>query len=234
MEFSQWLLAGVSGYLSHGPFAAVPLGNEISFVVLCVAGFWGGVWLLRWGAWVLYLYLLAYLTPWARVTRVVRHVDGDTIRVAPLRRSREKSLAVRFIGVDTPESRRSLHQDVAPFGKEAAQYTASRLPLQQRVILRFDVEPQDRFGRALAYVYLPSGEFFNATLVQLGYGWARCYPPNQRYAAQLEQLEQRAQAQGLGLWKIYESRKVLRSDYRRSREYKHFMRQVSTRSRQTS
>lgn len=228
------LLGVVGWFLDAGPLASLPLGNEILFVVLCILGFWLLVWLLGRGALVLWLHLLAYLTPWGFATRVVAHVDGDTVRVVPPRRSRDKSVPIRLIGVDTPESRRSLHQDVAPFGKEAAQYTANRLKIHQRVILRFDREKFDRFGRYLAYLYLPGGEFFNATLVREGYGWSRRYPPNVKFATYLDRLESRARRRGLGLWKVYEERKVLRSDYRRSQDYRKFMRQHGGRQRRAS
>jgi len=228
------LLASIRWFLDYGPLGSLPLGNELLFVLVCILGFWLLVWLAYRGARILQLHAIAYLTPWGFATRIVAHVDGDTVRVVPPRRSREKSISVRLIGVDTPESRRSLYQDIAPFGKEAAHYTASRLKLRQRVILRYDREKHDRFGRHLAYLYLPGGEFFNATLVRDGYGWSRRYPPNVKFAHYFDRLEARARARQLGLWRIYDDRKSLRPEYRKSQDYRQFMRQHGSRRRRVS
>ena len=233
-DLYQTLLAAIRWFLEHAPLGGLPLGNEILFVLTCILVFWALVWLGRRIGRIVQLHAMAYLTPWGVVTRIVKHVDGDTVRVAPPRRSREKSISVRFIGVDTPESRRSLHQDIAPFGKEAAQYTASRLALRQRVILLFDQDRFDRFGRYLAYVYLPGGEFFNATLVREGYGWSRRYPPNVKFADYFDGLEARARERQLGLWQIYTERKVLRPEYRKSQAYRQFMRQYGSGRRRAS
>ena len=56
------------------------------------------------------------------VCRVERIVDGDTIVVV----SEGKSVRVRFIGVDTPETVKP-NSEAEPFGAEAAQYTANRI-----------------------------------------------------------------------------------------------------------
>jgi len=53
---------------------------------------------------------------------------------------------VRFIGVNTPES--TIEHE--PYGKEASNYTKSRLPVDTRVWLETDVQLRDRYGRILA------------------------------------------------------------------------------------
>ena len=42
----------------------------------------------------------------------------------------------------------------------------------KRVRLEYDQERQDRYGRTLAYVYLPDGTFANAEIIRRGYGHA--------------------------------------------------------------
>jgi micrococcal nuclease len=130
--------------------------------------------------------------------RVLRVVDGDTILVR-WHGARER---VRYIGIDTPES-------VAPgrpvecFGKAAAAEN-TRLVAGRTVTLRTDVEARDRYGRLLAYVYLPSSGgrmFVNAELVRRGYAQPLTIPPNVRHASELRALAAQARAADRGLWR---------------------------------
>jgi micrococcal nuclease len=127
--------------------------------------------------------------------RVVRVVDGDTIRVA-LPSGEE---AVRYIGVDTPESVKP-GSPVECFGRRAAAFNR-RLVEGERVRLVADAEPRDRYGRLLAYVYRErDGLFVNAELVRRGYASAYTVPPNVRHEARFRLLAARARATGAGLW----------------------------------
>src|SRR5215218_9248099 len=96
--------------------------------------------------------------------RVARVVDGDTIRVE-LPSGEE---AVRYIGIDTPESVKP-GAPVECFAKRASAFN-ERLVAGERVRLVRDVEERDRYGRLLAYVYRQrDGLFVNAELVRGGY-----------------------------------------------------------------
>ncbi len=124
---------------------------------------------------------------------VERHVDGDTIVVVAGRK-------VRLIGIDTPETH-DPRKPVQCFGREAALFTASLLPVGERVRLVADVEPLDRYGRTLAYVYrLRDGLFVNAELVRRGYASAYTYPPDVAHADELVALARQAREAGAGLW----------------------------------
>lgn len=57
------------------------------------------------------------------------------------------------------------------------------------VRLEFDAERKDRFGRTLAYVYLPDATFLNAEIVKQGYGHAYTQFPF-RYLEQFRVYEQ--------------------------------------------
>jgi micrococcal nuclease len=127
--------------------------------------------------------------------RVVRVVDGDTIRVA-LPSGEE---AVRYIGVDTPESVRP-GSPVECFARRASAFN-ERLVAGERVRLVRDVEARDRYGRLLAYVYRArDGLFVNAELVRRGYATATTFPPNVAHARELRRLANRARVSGRGLW----------------------------------
>jgi micrococcal nuclease len=127
----------------------------------------------------------------APVTRLcVRVVDGDTLEL-------DGGERVRLIGVDTPETV-DPRRPVQYFGKEASAFTR-RLAQGKTVRLEFDQDTQDRYGRTLAYVYLPDGAFLNAEIIRQGYGHAYTRFPF-RYQAEFLALEREAREQGRGLW----------------------------------
>jgi micrococcal nuclease len=126
---------------------------------------------------------------------VTRVVDGDTIHVR-VRGKREK---VRYIGIDTPESKRP-GTPVACYARAAAAFN-SRLVGGRRVELRTDAEPRDRYGRLLAYVRRrPDGLFVNAELVRRGFATILTIPPNVTHASLFLRLERQAREAGRGLW----------------------------------
>lgn len=126
--------------------------------------------------------------------RVLRVIDGDTI-VANLEGRDEK---VRYIGMNTPEVHHP-RKGEQPGGREAAAVNR-RLVEGQTVRLEFDVQPRDRYGRLLAYVYVGT-LMVNAELVRLGYAQVATYPPNVRYQDLFLRLQRDAREAGRGLWK---------------------------------
>lgn len=119
---------------------------------------------------------------WVLVTRVV---DGDTIKVG--RGWRENT--VRLIGVDTPETVHP-YKDIEYFGPEASKFT-KEMVLKKKVHLEFESRiKHDRYGRLLAYVFLPDRTFLNALIIKEGYGQASAPHPFKYYRKfQLHQLE---------------------------------------------
>ena len=136
------------------------------------------------------------LGPGARfAATVTRVVDGDTVHV----RVGDRVETVRYIGMDTPETVKP-NAPVQCFGK-AASAANRRLVDGQRVRLRLDAEPRDRYGRLLAYVYRRrDGLFVNAALVRGGFATILTIAPNIAHAAELRALERGARARRRGLW----------------------------------
>ena len=122
---------------------------------------------------------------------VERVVDGDTVVLVGGER-------VRYIGVDTPE----LHhpkKNVQPYAREAMEFNR-RLVEGQKVRLEMDVEPKDKYGRTLAYVYLEDGRLVNAELLKEGYAQLLTIPPNVRYVDLFTGLQRQAREAKRGLW----------------------------------
>jgi micrococcal nuclease len=136
----------------------------------------------------------------ARVTDVV---DGDTIEVLLPDGSEED---VRYIGIDTPESVKP--DSPVECGGPLASHVNERLVGGRIVLLRFDTELRDRYGRLLAYVYLPADPhekgardvLVNAELVRRGLARTLEIEPNTALAELFAALQEHAAQAGLGLW----------------------------------
>lgn len=126
-----------------------------------------------------------------RVYRVERVVDGDTVILERLGR-------VRLIGVNTPETV-DPRRPVERFGAEASVFLKELLT-GARVRVEYDQERTDRYGRTLAYLFLPDGTFVNEEIIRRGYGFAYTRFPF-RYLERFRQREREAREAGAGLWK---------------------------------
>lgn len=126
---------------------------------------------------------------------VTEVVDGDTIKVS-------SGKTVRFIGIDTPETK-DPRRPVGCFGKEASNETKSLLD-GKVVILKKDISETDKYGRLLRYIFLPleSGQilFVNDYLVREGFAKASTYPPDVKYNDTLREAEKQAREGNKGLW----------------------------------
>lgn len=128
-----------------------------------------------------------------RSATLERVVDGDTI-IVRLSGARER---LRYIGIDTPESVAEMPRE--RLGKEAAAHNA-RVLKSGPLLVEFDVQRRDRFGRLLAYVW--AGDVFvNRRLVLDGYAQVATFPPNVRYEAELLDAQRKAREAKVGLWR---------------------------------
>ena len=135
----------------------------------------------------------SYISPKPSNAKVLRVIDGDTIEV----QIDGKSHSVRYIGIDTPETRHP-SKEVEFLGPEAS--ARNRALVEDKIVqLEKDVSEMDRYGRLLRYVYI-NGQMVNAILVQEGYAQVSTYPPDVKYSDDLRALQQQAVDQGIGLW----------------------------------
>ncbi len=119
---------------------------------------------------------------------VERIADGDSLVCRGAGR-------VRLVGIDTPE----LSQ--APYGRLAAQRLTELAPVGSSVSLELDVEPRDRNGRLLAYVWADD-RLVNWLLVRQGWAVVLTYPPNVQYADWLTAAQDSARQDRAGLWAL--------------------------------
>ncbi len=116
---------------------------------------------------------------------VVRVIDGDTIDVA----LGGKTVRVRYVGMNTPESDEVCFQEATNANAALVQGKTVRLVK--------DVSETDRYGRLLRYVYV-GDVFVNLELVREGFAEVVSYPPDTAYFETFKALEIEAANAGRG------------------------------------
>ncbi len=95
---------------------------------------------------------------------LVSCTDGDTARFT----TGGESFAVRFLGIDTPESTYRFD----PWGKSASSFTCDKLTNASVIVLESDGEITDGNGRYLAWVWY-DGRLLNLELIEQAYSVAK-------------------------------------------------------------
>jgi len=136
--------------------------------------------------------------PEQEIYSVERVVDGDTFIV----NISGESKRVRLIGVDTPESVHPDAQKNVDYGEISSQFTKNLIE-GKSVILEFDIQKEDRYGRILAYVYLPETlEMLNELLLSEGHAVIMTVQPNSKYVERFVELERIARENAKGIWEM--------------------------------
>jgi len=130
----------------------------------------------------------------AEKSAFVRYIiDGDTIVL-------KKGTKVRYRGINSPEIP---HKDKTgePLGWEA---TKRNKQLVQGRLVRLvqDDEKRDRFGRLLAYVFLPDGRMVNEILVREGMAFVCFSEKGSSFSKRLLAAQREAIDAGRGIWSI--------------------------------
>ena len=126
-----------------------------------------------------------------REAKVVRVIDGDTVVL-------EGGARVRFLGIDAPELERE-GQPAEFLAHQSKDYVAGLIQ-GKTVRLEYDRERYDRYGRLLAYLFLPDGALVNLVVVRQGLARVYSQAPNLRHQEDLNAAQQEAMAAGRGLW----------------------------------
>ncbi|MDX8376802.1 MAG: thermonuclease family protein [Mariprofundales bacterium] len=127
----------------------------------------------------------------SRYVHVGKVIDGDTFRT-------DKGEKIRLLAINTPEVAHG-RQAGQPLGKKASKQLRSLIE-GKNVLLRFDEEKKDRYGRTLAHVYLPNDIWVNGELLRLGLAHVYTFAPNFRYVDELLKIEANAMQARRGLW----------------------------------
>jgi micrococcal nuclease len=150
----------------------------------------------------------SWAVPAPKTAPLVYVIDGDTIAVR-VNRQIEK---VRLIGIDTPESRKNNRaklqaerssrdvKAIVELGHQASMTMKEIAKPGTEIRLEFDVRERDKYGRLLAYAYLPNGTMINEEMLSRGYAQLLTMPPNVRHVARFKAALKESQQEGRGLW----------------------------------
>lgn len=127
---------------------------------------------------------------------VERVIDGDTIDVL----QNGKTLRVRLIGINTPETVDPRKKPEC-FGLEASVKLHALLDGRE---VRLETDPTqgvyDKYGRELAYVFLPNDMDVNELMVRTGFAREYTYKKPYKFQKSFKAAESAARAASLGLW----------------------------------
>jgi len=146
-------------------------------------------------------------TPQGKIVKVTQVVSGNTLEVIGLEEQRNFNSRVRLIGVDAPD----LQQQ--PWGQTARQQLAE-IVQGNTVLLEFDVQEKDNFGRYQAYVWYDK-VLLNEFLVTQGYVLAVARNPNDKYTQQLNRAQESARLMGRGIWNPSQPMRFTPAEFRR-------------------
>ena len=150
--------------------------------------------------WVLFFSLLAFFfsAPASARTyqgQVIKVFDGDTILV----RIKGHEEFVRLREIDAPETAAHKKKGQEPWGRKAREFALSRLKDRNVRLQTADRDERDVYRRLLAYVFA-GNTFLNREMVQSGNAFFYRSSIRGKYAAQLEEAEESARNQGVGVW----------------------------------
>lgn len=127
---------------------------------------------------------------------IERVVDGDTIIVW----KDGEDVTVRLIGMDTPEVV-DPRKPVECWGPEASAEGKKLLTGQDvRLVPDPTQDTYDKYGRLLAYVYLPSGLLYNEFMIKEGFAHEYTYKKPYEFQKQFKAAQKAAAAASLGFW----------------------------------
>jgi endonuclease YncB( thermonuclease family) len=124
---------------------------------------------------------------------VVEVIDGDTIAVVMAGDPPSRVYVVRYLGIDAPPNAPD-----SPWGRVAHE-TNRKLTNLKAVRLVRDQSDQDEEGRLLRHVFI-GNDLLSILLAEQGLARADVTEPDVRYQAEIEEAEERARNNRLGLW----------------------------------
>jgi len=127
---------------------------------------------------------------------LISTVDGDTAKF----KMKNEQVTVRFLGINTKET---VDPEIGEeeWGKEGSDFTKETLKNATKIELEFDnsADKKDKYNRYLAWIWV-DGELLQNLLVKNGLAETYMLQNNYRYAGMLQESEQIAKNNKLGIW----------------------------------
>lgn len=122
-------------------------------------------------------------------------IDGDTASFMA-----DETIKVRFLAIDTPETKHP-KKGQEKFGKEASEFTCSKLKNAKTIILEFDEKANklDKYNRYLAWIWVDD-KLLQKLIVENGLAEVKYLYDDYKYNSLLKKTEKKAKEQHLGIW----------------------------------
>lgn len=124
-------------------------------------------------------------------------IDGDTIR-ANINGNKE---TIRFLAIDTPETKHSTKKEDEKYAKEASEYTCNSLTDAKIVEIEYDPksDEKDKYNRVLGWIFI-DGILLQKKLISLGYAKVKYVYDDYIYLNELYEEEKFAKENKFGIW----------------------------------
>ena len=124
-------------------------------------------------------------------------VDGDTAWF----NVNDEKIKTRFLAIDTPESTNKIEA----YGKEASEFTCSLLKKAKTIEIEYDPnsEKLDKYQRHLVWVFVDD-HLLQEEIIENGLGEVAYLYDNYKYTSILEQVEEIAKQNQVGMWSTEE------------------------------
>lgn len=140
---------------------------------------------------------VSYDFPAENSGKLIQVIDGESLLVE----ISGQETRIRLIGIDVPEN--VTLPDTSEGGSERkniSEIVGKLLRTNETLTLEYDVSPADKYGRILAYVYLPDRTMLQELLLKEGLAKAMPVSPNTKYQDEFSELEHAAAESKTGLW----------------------------------
>lgn len=123
-------------------------------------------------------------------------IDGDTARFV----KDNEEVKVRFLAIDTPETNHPKKGE-EPYGKEAKDYTCSKISNAKKIELEFDdkSDKKDKYNRYLAWIFLDDS-LLQSELVENGLAKVTYLYGDYAYNDILLKKEEKAKKEKVGIY----------------------------------
>ena len=135
-------------------------------------------------------------------------VDGDTAKFI----YKDEVITARFLAIDTPETVHPTKEE-EKFGKDASKYTCKKIKEAKKITLEYDEysDKLDKYNRHLVWVFVDD-VLLQKKLVEKGLASVAYLYGDYKYTNILEEAEQKAEDNNLGIWSIEEETEETKND----------------------
>lgn len=128
-------------------------------------------------------------------SRVIEIVDGDTVVLA-------NKMEIRLVGLQAPKislGRKNFKE--WPLGYESKEALSS-LIMDKDVMLYYGGEKMDRYGRALAHLFLEDGTWVQGEMLKRGMARVYSFSDNRSIVPEMLKEEYEARVNNIGIWNL--------------------------------